>query len=92
MRSDKLLEGTGERLEYEGNILYTGTLGFDGGKRTTYDLEGNPIVETLDDRYEHHVLWVDTEKNIACCLESEEVELETLLEYVKGIIDLNKAP
>lgn len=89
MRSDKLLEGTGERLEYAGNILYTGTLVTNGGKRTTYDLEGNPIIEQLDDRYEHHVLWVDTVKNVACCLDSEEVDLETLLEYAKGIIDLN---
>lgn len=90
MRKENLLEGTGEKLEYEENILYTGTLVFDGGKQTTYDLEGNPIIEQLDDRYEHYVLWVDEERNIACCLESKKVNLENLLEYAKGIMDLNK--
>lgn len=89
MRSDKLLEGTGERLEYEGNIIYTGTLVYDGGSHTYYDEEGNPITEKLEGRYERYVLWVDTQRNIACCLDSEEAELDTLLEYVKGIIDLN---
>jgi hypothetical protein len=91
MRSDKLLEGTGQRLEYGDNILYTGTQVF-GGTQTVEDMDGNPMTVDSEEWYKHHVLWVDTEKNVACCLESEDVELETLLEYVKGIIDLNKAP
>ena len=89
MRSDKLLEGTGERLEYEGNILYTGTQMF-GGTQTVEGIDGNPITVDFEEWCKHHVLWVDTDRNIACCLESEEVELETLVEYAKGIMDLNR--
>lgn len=92
MRKENLLEGTGERLEYEENIIYTGTLVFDGGSHTYYDMEGNPITEEMEDLYEHYVLWVDENRNIACCLDSKEVELKNLLEYVKDIIDLNIAP
>lgn len=87
MRKDNLLEGTGERLEYEDNILYTGTLVYPW-EQTTYDAEGNPIRET-GETHRHHVLWVDTERNLACCLDSADVDLETLLGYVKDIIDLN---
>ena len=89
MRSDKLLEGTGQRLEYEGNILYTGTEVF-GGTQTVTDMEGNPITIDTNEWYKHNVLWVDPQRNLACCLDSGEVDLETLLEYAKGIIDLNK--
>lgn len=88
MRKENLLEGTGEKLEYEENILYTGTL-VGHWERTTYDLEGTPIHES-GETYTHYVLWVDTDKNVAACLESEDVDADTLLQYVKDIIDLNK--
>ena len=89
MRNDRLLEGTGEKLEYEGNIVYTGTLVFDGGSYTYYDIEGNPITEELEDRYENYVLWVDRSRNVACCLDSTDVDTDTLLQYAKEIIGLN---
>ena len=90
MRHENLLEGTGERLEYEDNILYTGTLVYKGGMATYYDAEGNPTTKVFDDRYKRCVLWVDTQRNLACCLASEEVEADTLLQYAKEIIDLNQ--
>lgn len=88
MRQDNLLEGTGERLEYEDNILYTGTL-VSPWESHTYDLEGNRIDE-YGETHRHYVLWVDTQKNVAACLDSKDVDAETLLKYAMSVIDLNK--
>jgi len=88
IRQDNLLEGTGERLEYEENILYTGTL-VNPWEYHTYDIDGNPI-DKYGQTHTYYVLWVDTDKNVAACLESKDTDADTLLQYAKDIIDLNK--